>query len=768
MKVIRESKKSDFVRWFSDVGKEDTGLVGGKGANLGEMTKSGFPVPPGFIVTAKAYRAFIEFNKIQPRIKTILSTVDVNDPRQLQEVSEKVKKLILHGEIPDVIRNEILKSYNDLSGVGEPALVAVRSSATAEDLPGASFAGQQATFLNVFGDHEVVKAVRECWASLFEPRAIFYREQKHFDHFKVAIAVPVQRMIQSEVSGVMFTIDPTTNNKKIVVIEAVWGLGEMIVQGAVTPDHYEVEKSSLEITKKDVAKQTIQLVMVGDKNKESSVPRDKQNKQKLTPAQIKEVAVLGKRLHQHYFFPQDSEWALEKGKIYLVQTRPITTIDDVAREKEGETVKRESLPKILTGSSASPGVATGPVKVIHSPKEISKVAQGDVLVTEMTSPDFVPAMRKAAAIVTDRGGATSHAAIVSRELGIPCVVGTEKATKVLKDDLIITVDGGSGEIFRGGKPSTSKKIEGLGPAFGQPAVHVKTATHVYVNLAEPERAVEVARLPVDGVGLLRAEFMIADIGVHPKKAIKDGKSKEFIKKLADGIKIFCEAFSPRPVIYRATDFKTNEYRHLVGGSAFEPVEPNPMLGFRGAARYMSDPEVFELELEAIKHVRNKEGLKNLWLMIPFVRNPRELLEVKKLVVGSGLNRTSSFKLLMMAEIPTNAIQLEKFLEVGIDGVSIGSNDLTMMILGTDRDNEEVAFDYNELDPAVLWAIERIVKTCHENKVMCSICGQAPSKYPDLVEKLVQWGATSVSVNPDAVMATRQMVAQAEQKLLKKR
>lgn len=768
MKINKQAQKSEYVLWFDKVGKEDTGLVGGKGANLGEMTQAGFPVPPGFIITAKSYKAFIQANQIQPKITAILKTTDVNDPRQLQEASEKIKKLIIQGNIPEVIVNQILKNYNDLSGLGEPALVAVRSSATAEDLPGASFAGQQATFLNVFGDHEVVKAVRECWASLFEPRAIFYRVQKHFDHFKVAIAVPVQKMVQSDVSGVMFTIDPTTNNKKIVVIEAIWGLGEMIVQGAYTPDHYEVDKSTMEVLKKEVSKQTLQLVMVGSRNKETSIAKDKQGMPKLSQAQIKELAQIGKKLQQHYLFPQDSEWAVEKGKIFIVQTRPITTIDDINREKVGESTKKETLPLLLTGASASPGISAGPVKVIHSPKEIHKVLPGDVLVTEMTSPDFVPAMKKAAAIVTDKGGATSHAAIVSRELGIPCVVGTEKATKTLKEGMIITVNGATGEIFRGSHPQDVKKITpGGNISAPQVTTHLKTATKVYVNLAEPERALEVSKLPVDGVGLLRAEFMIGEIGVHPKKAIKDGKRTQFIKRLAADMTTFCKAFSPRPVIYRATDFKTNEYRNLVGGAAYEPVEPNPMLGFRGAARYMSDPEVFELELEAIKIVRNKEGYKNLWLMIPFVRSPRELLEVKKLVVGAGLSRTPSFKFLMMAEIPTNAIQLEKFIEVGIDGVSIGSNDLTMMILGADRDNEEVAFDYNELDPAVLWAIERIVRTCAKYKVLCSICGQAPSEYPDLVEKLVEWGVTSVSVNPDAVDLTRQMVYQAEGKMLKK-
>lgn len=766
----KKARSEKFVLWFGEVGKEDTALVGGKGANLGEMTRAGLAVPPGFIVTAGAYKSFVQVNKLQDRIRAILKVTDVNRPEQLQEASEKIKKLILEGKIPKPIVVEILKAYGDLCGVGgEPVLVAVRSSATAEDLPEASFAGQQVTFLNVYGDHEVVKKVQGCWASLFEPRAIFYREQKNFNHFKVFIAVPVQKMIQSEVSGVMFTMDPTTNDKKTLIIEAVWGLGEMIVQGTVTPDHYEVDRNSLEITKKEVAKQVVQLVKSGSGNKELAVPRARQEKQKLTAGQIKELAQIGKRIQQHYFFPQDVEWALEKEKLYLVQTRPITTMVAVAK-KEAQGRQEQDLPKILTGAPASPGIAAGPVKVVRSPREIGRVIAGDVLVAEMTSPDYVPAMRKATAIVTDRGGATSHAAIVSRELGIPCVVGTGRATKTLKDGLVVTVNGATGEIFKGATLAQGKIIGRMPPAGGELGTrqHIKTATRVYVNLAEPQRAAEVARMSVDGVGLLRAEFMIADIGVHPKKAIRDGKRREFVGRLSEGIRAFCQAFAPRPVVYRATDFKTNEYRNLVGGRAYEPVEPNPMLGFRGAARYVADPEVFELELEAIKQIRNKDGFKNLWMMIPFVRTPEELLKVKKQVASSGLSRSPTFKLWMMAEIPTNVIRLEDFLAAGIDGVSIGSNDLTMMILGTDRDNEEVASNFNEQDPAVLWALERTIKTCLQHKVTCSICGQAPSRYPDLVEKLVEWGITSVSVNPDVIEVTRQMIASAEQRLGQKR
>jgi len=390
----------------------------------------------------------------------------------------------------------------------------------------------------------------------------------------------------------------------------------------------------------------------------------------------------------------------------------------------------------------------------------------------MTNPDFVPAMRKTAAIITDKGGRTAHAAIVSRELGIPCVVGTKEATKILKNGEVVTVNGTTGEVFRGGRLGIENlKLEIKNKNIPQLPITnyqlpIKTATKVYVNLAEPERAKEIAKLPVDGVGLLRAEFMIAQIGIHPKKIIKDRKQKMFVDKLSSNLSIFCEHFNPRPVVYRTTDFKTSEYRNLKGGEDFEPKEENPLIGYRGAYRYLADPDVFELELEAIKVVRNKNGFKNLWLMIPFVRTPKELQEIKKIIAGAGLLRSPSFKIWLMVEIPSNVILLEKFIEVGIDGVSIGSNDLTMLILGVDRDNAEIASSFNEQNPAVLWALEKIIKTCQKYGITSSICGQAPSDYPDLVEKLVRWGITSVSVNPDAIERTREIIYETEKKLVK--
>jgi pyruvate,water dikinase len=752
--------------WFNEVGRHDIGLVGGKGANLGEMVKAGFPVPPGFIVTATAYYYFLKENNLQEHIKRILKTTDLNDPHQLTQASLKIRHLFRQGKVPHDLAQEIILAYDKLSGFFKHALVAVRSSATAEDLPDASFAGQQETFLNVQGEANVVNKIRDSWSSLFTPRAIFYREQKKFNHFKIGIAIPVQKMLQSEVSGVMFTIDPVNNDKGKIVIEAIWGLGELIVQGAVTPDHYEVAKSSFKVVAKQLNKQVIQLVKVDRLNKEVKVKNGDQKKQKLTNEQIITLARIGKKIQQHYFFPQDIEWALEKGKLYILQTRPVTTIDMNAKRKNEKTNKI-SLPLVLKGDPASPGVASGYARVIHSAKEIGKVKRGEVLITEMTTPDFVPAMKKVVAIITNKGGRVSHAAIVSRELGVPCVVGTEKATKIIKTGHLVTVNGSTGEIYEGAVEKTPLTIASLTSPITNnqsPITNLHTATKVYVNLGEPDLAKTVAQQNVDGVGLLRAEFMISEmIGVHPKKLIHDKKEKEFIDKLAEGLKTFCEAFTPRPVVYRTTDFKTNEYRNLIGGKAYEPEEANPMLGFRGAYRYIKDESVFELEIEAIKKVRHKYGFKNLWLMLPFVRKVKELEEVKKIIASCGLMRSPSFKLWMMVEIPSNVILLEDFIAAGIDGVSIGTNDLTMLLLGIDRDNDQVALEFDERNKAVLWALEKIITTAQKHKITSSVCGQAPSEYPDLTEKLVHWGITSVSVSPDMIDKTRNIVYRAEKK-----
>ncbi|PJE68125.1 phosphoenolpyruvate synthase [Candidatus Shapirobacteria bacterium CG10_big_fil_rev_8_21_14_0_10_38_8] len=760
-----------YIAWFKEIHKEDIPLVGGKGANLGEMYNFGIPVPPGFVISSQAYFYFLEQNNLQPKIKSILTEVNRDDPSSYTAVSDKIKKVFQKAIFPRDLALEIMKSYLKLGNNINHTLVAVRSSATAEDLPTASFAGQQRSFLNIKGEANIVRAVQECYASLFEPRAIFYRQQNHFDHFKVGLAVPVQKMIQSDVSGVMFTVNPVTNAKNEMVIEAVWGLGEMIVQGQVTPDRYLINKSEMKIIGTETNTQTVQLTQINHITKEVKVPQSKQDRRKIDDKMILKIAKFGKELQAHYFFPQDCEWAIEKGKLYFVQTRPITTLENKEagggkRELEEENKKKTVL---LTGISACPGIATGPVKIIHSPKEIGKVTKGDILVTEMTTPDFVPALRDVVAIITDRGGQTSHAAIVSRELGVPCIVGTQTATKVLKTGQFVTVNGKTGEIYKPfSKNDQSEKAEILTPLVSGDSHSqnlLRTATKIYVNLAEPDLASEIAQKNVDGIGLARAEFLVAQLGIHPKKLIEERKQNLFIDHMFRGLSKFCEQFYPRPVVYRATDFKTNEYRNLTGGKTFEPEEPNPLLGYRGAFRYLSDPNVFELELDAIKNVREKYD--NLNLMIPFIHIPWELAQVKKIMASKGLLRSPTFKLWIMVEIPSNVIMLEDFIKIGIDGVSIGSNDLTMLILGIDRDNSEVAPIFSEKDPAVLWALEKVIKTCHKYQVTCSICGQAPSMYPDLVDKLVEWGITSISVNPDVIDQVRQTVYEAENRLIKK-
>ncbi|MFZ5424820.1 MAG: phosphoenolpyruvate synthase [Patescibacteria group bacterium] len=752
------SKNTAQVLWFSEINKKDIPLVGGKGANLGEMYNADIPVPNGFVVTSHAYFEFLKGTSLKHKIQTELTGLDVSDAKKLAAASKTIKTAILAAKMPDELQEDIKLNYHRLSGEFDRR-VAVRSSATAEDLPDASFAGQQETYLNIVGHADVIKHVQMCWASLFESRAIFYRTEKGFSHFKVGIAVPVQLMVQSEVSGIMFTVNPLTNSREEVSIEAAFGLGQPIVSGEITPDQFIVNKKSKKITSKHIVKQTWQYTLAG----ETPISKKYQEMQKLQDDLVVELAEIGMHIEEHYGRPQDIEWAYENKKLLIVQSRPVTTLNGGDSSKEKNVIDEAHHGKaILEGLGASPGAASGPVTIVKNPSEISKVKEGDILVAEMTNPDYVPAMRKASAILTDKGGRTSHAAIVSRELGIPAVVGSSNATTLLRKGEVITVDGDTGRVYEGNvtvKVEVKETITSLGGA------EVKTATKIYMNLAEPFLADEMAKRNVDGVGLLRAEFMIAEIGTHPRKFIEDKKQKEFVHKLAEGLETFAKAFEPRPVIYRTTDFRTNEYKNLKGGAKYEKEEFNPMIGFRGVSRYLADDDVFKLEVEAIKHVRNKLGYKNLHVMLPFVRTLDQLKDMKHLLSTLGLKRSASFKLWMMVEIPSNVLLLDEFIDIGIDGVSIGTNDLTMLTLGVDRDNEKVAKVYTEMDPAVLKSLEIIVTTCKKRGITCSICGQAPSVYPELVEKLVDWGITSVSVSPDVLAKTRGIVYEAEKKLV---
>ncbi len=760
------SNPTVLIKSFSELSKSDIPIAGGKGANLGEMFNNDIPVPDGFVVTSNAYYKFIKENKLMDLIKKELEGIDIENSKLLQSVAQKIQEAIKNAPMPEEIRSEIKSSYHFLSGNADKQ-VAVRSSATAEDLPDASFAGQQETFLNIVGSANVVEATQKCWASLFGARTIYYRTRQKFDHFKVGIAVPIQLMIQSEVSGIMFTVNPLTNNDEEISIEAAYGLGETVVSGTITPDQYILDKKGLKIKKKHIVTQTWQLTKAG----RVAISRDYQNVQKLSDKQATELAQIGLKLEKHYNHPQDIEWGLYKGKLYIVQTRPITTLDNDAKnnKREIETNKKMDIPLkdiILDGSPASPGYVSGKVRIIHSASEINKVLAGEILVTEMTNPDFVPAMRKASAIVTDQGGATSHAAIVSRELGIPAVVGTEFATKMLKTGEVITVNGYQGKIYSGNYLEHLKSLD-LEKDYSE-YKDTKTATKVYINLGEPEKAKEISRMGVDGVGLLRAEFMMAEIGKHPKKFIEEGKQELFIQKLVDGLTVFAKEFNPRPIIYRANDFKTNEYRALTGGDKYEAEEANPLIGYRGVSRYVDNEDVFALEIEAIKRVRNKLGYKNLQLMLPFIRTVDELNQVKRILSGHGLTRKGSFELYIMVEVPSAVILLDEFIDSGIDGVSIGSNDLTMLILGLDRDNAKVAHIYDERNPAVLWALEKIITTCKKRDIKVSICGQAPTRYPELTRKFVEWGISSVSVSPDVAYLTRKIVAESEMAVIRKR
>ena len=778
--MFGRKKKVKFVLWFDEVGKEDIPLVGGKGANLGELKKAGIPVPNGFIMTSAAYYYFLDQTKLQKRIAQLLKGLNPEDSKKLNAVSRQIKKLILDSKMPQIIAREIADGYKKLGGFP----VAVRSSATAEDLPTASFAGQQATFLNTVGQSKVIEAVQKCYASLFEARAIYYRIINKFEHMKVALAVPIQNMVESEVSGIMFTVDPVSQDKNKLVIEAGYGLGEAIVSGSVTPDRYIVDKESLKIIDKEINSQSWKIVRDqkgGDKH--VNVTKSDQKVQKLPDDKIIELAKMGIKVEQHYKSPQDTEWTLFGNDLTFVQSRPITTLGksqitnsksqtnsnpQISNDQSGTDISKAKV--LLKGAAASLGSASGPVKIIHKPDEIDKVLKGDILVTEMTTPDFVPAMRRAIGIVTDTGGRTCHAAIVSRELGIPCVVGTGTATHILKAGQVVTVDGVAGVVYQGKVqiPNGNSIAQQSSRQVGGKAISEEipiTGTKVYVNLAEPELAAEISKQPVDGVGLLRAEFMIANIGEHPRAMVEAGRGKEYTQKLAEGMRTIASAFAPRPVVYRATDFKTNEYRHLKGGEKFEPQESNPMIGYRGASRYIKEPDLFKLELEAIKQVRDSGDLKNLWLMIPFVRTVEEMRKVKNIVEDYGLIRSHDFKLWMMCEIPSNVILLEQFIKVGIDGISIGSNDLTQLTLGVDRDNNTLAKTFDERDDSVVLSIEYVIKTCRKHSVTCSICGQAPSVYPEITEMMVKAGTTSVSVTPDMIIQTRKIIASVEKRLL---
>ncbi|MFC7226017.1 phosphoenolpyruvate synthase [Salinirubellus salinus] len=750
------------VLWLEDIRSEDIDSVGGKGASLGEMTAAGLPVPPAFVVTAGTYRAFIEDTGIDEELFAAVD-VDTEDSTALAEAEARAKELILGTETPDELREEILASYEELGG-DEEAFVAVRSSATAEDLPDASFAGQQETFLNVTGE-DLVDRVKRCWASLFTKRAIYYRNEKGFDHEKVDIAVVVQQMVDAEKSGVMFTSHPSTGEARII-IEAAWGLGEAVVSGSVSPDNYVVDRRTGEIIDETTAEKKV--MMVRDEESGSTVtldvPEDRRGERVLTDEEIATLVELGETAEAHYDEPQDVEWALVDGEVFMLQSRPITTISESAGaaaspDGAGETSEGGML---LKGLGASPGIASGPVRVVRKLDQLDKVGKGDIIVTEMTTPDMVPAMKRAAGIVTDEGGMTSHAAIVSRELGVPAVVGSGNATELLGDGQVVTIDGDKGSVSEGEtKTETADDGDRHEDIRPQNPVKPMTATEVKVNVSIPEAAHRAAQTGADGVGLLRMEHMILSTGQTPEQYVENHGEDAYVDEIVRGVREVADEFYPRPVRVRTLDAPTDEFRQLEGGEN-EPHEHNPMLGYRGIRRSLDRPDVFAHELEAFRRLFEM-GYDNVEVMFPLVNDAEDVIRARNLMEDAGIDpekRTWG----VMVETPASALAIEGMAEAGIDFASFGTNDLTQYTLAVDRNNENVADRFDELHPAVLELIGKVIQTCREHDVNTSICGQAGSK-PEMVRFLVNEGISSISANIDAVRDVQHEVKRVEQKLL---
>ncbi|MGZ8547577.1 MAG: phosphoenolpyruvate synthase [Sulfuricurvum sp.] len=796
-----------YIRRLDSVGLDDIALVGGKNASLGEMIGSlkvlGVKVPEGFAVTAEGYRAFIEHNSFEPKIRQFFADVDLSNIEALNGCGEAIRTLMLSGDMPESLTTEIAESYRIMeSEYGMVSVdVAVRSSATAEDLPDASFAGQQESYLNVRGEVMLVEYVKRCFASLFTDRAISYRHSRNYDHFAVALSVGVQKMVRSDLasSGVMFTIDTENGSENLILINAIWGLGENIVGGRVNPDEFYVFKPTLKEGKTTILKRQIgskALTMRYDERHTTinlATPRTLQNRFSITDEEVAMLARYGLLIEEHYtkiageYRPMDIEWAKDgqDGELYIVQARPET----VQSRKMGDNsfeqyqLKEGVEPKILlSGKAIGEKIGAGRVKIIHSPHEGEKFVAGDVLVADITDPDWEPIMKKASAVITNRGGRTCHAAIVAREIGVPAIVGTVNGTEIVHDGNEVTVscaDGESGRVYEGLLDYEINRID-----LGE---FTPTQTKLYMNVGNPDSAFKIAKLPNDGVGLARMEFIITHyVNAHPMALVELSQGKTiqesaavraamrgyddpkafFIDKVAEGVGMIAAAFYPKPVIVRTSDFKSNEYKHMSGGKAYEQVEENPMIGFRGASRYYSPKykEAFLWECEALKRVRDDMGLSNVKVMLPFVRTPEEGRKAIAVMNEAGLVQgENGLEVYAMCEIPANVILADQFLEI-FDGYSIGSNDLTQLILGVDRDSALVSSVFDERNEAVTRMLSQAIRACKERGKYIGICGQAPSDYPEIIQFLVEEGIDSISLNPDSLLKMRQVVSQLESQI----
>jgi pyruvate,water dikinase len=753
------------VLWLDDIRSDDLETVGGKAASLGEMTAADLPVPPAFVVTADTYRRFLDETAIADELFDIVE-VDTDDSSALADAADQAQTLIKETEMPASIREEIMGSYTE---IGEDTPVAVRSSATAEDLPDASFAGQQETFLNVTGE-DLLASVQDCWASLFTQRALYYRNEQGFEDSDVNIAVVVQEMVDAEKSGVLFTSHPSTG-APVLTIEAAWGLGEAVVSGAVTPDNYVIERSSGTIQDETVAEKKVMHVRDEETGKtvERPVPEEKRSKRVLTDDELDALLNLGETIEDYYDVPQDVEWAIAEGDVYLLQSRPITTISEESAAEGGvadggvgqeEANGDEESEVVLSGIGASPGRASGEVSIVGKLDELDKVSEGDIIVAEMTTPDMVPAMKRADGIITDEGGMTSHAAIVSRELGVPAVVGAGNATQVLTDGQVVTIDGEKGSLESGAEEQSvdHDAVEDVRP---QTPVKPMTATEVKVNVSIPDAAERAAATGADGVGLLRIEHMITSLGKTPERYIEDEGVDAYIEQIVDGIQAVAEEFYPRPVRARTLDAPTDEFRQLEGGDE-EPREHNPMLGYRGIRRSLDRPDVFRHELDAFNKLYEM-GYDNVEIMFPLVNDSTDVRRAREQLRAAGID-TDRRTWGVMVETPAAALSIESMADEGIDFASFGTNDLTQYTLAVDRNNENVADRYDAMHPAILELMAQTIETCREHEIATSICGQAGSD-PEMVRYLVNEGITSISANIDAVRDVQHEVKRVEQRLL---